>query len=317
MKTINLLLTVILLSALVGCKQEDEFIKMNVRFAEKQLELAYDSIPEEGKMPRSIKKDGSLGCVGPYDWTSGFFPGSLWYLYELSGEEKWKEKAEVTTHWLEKIQHHKGTHDIGFMINCSYGNALRLTGNQPYKQVLINAAEALSTRFDTITGAIRSWDFRGSTKDGFVWQYPVIIDNMMNLELLFVASDLSGNNKYRDIAIEHANTTMENHFRDDYSSYHVVDYDTITGQVRGRYTHQGLSHESSWARGQAWGLYGYTVCARESGDAKYLKHAEEIADYIINHPNLPEDKVPFWDYHILDKDYIPTWIDKLPPLTKP
>jgi chondroitin AC lyase len=139
---------------------------------------------------------------------------------------------------------------------------------------------------------------------------------MMNLDLLFTASKLTGNNWYRDVAIAHANTTMKNHFRGDFSCYHVVDYDTICGEVRGKYTFQGYSNESSWARGQAWGLYGFTSCARETGDLKYMEMAEKIAAYIINHPNLPDDGIPLWDYHVEEPDYVPTWIDRLPKLEK-
>lgn len=317
MKQLFILFTAIILIVLQSCCSSDKvFIDDNVQFAEQQLTNAVNAIEKDGKFPRSLKKDSTLGFVGAYDWTSGFFPGSLWYLYELSGDEHWKQEAQRTTHWLEKIQHYTGSHDIGFMLNCSYGNGLRLTDNSDYKTVLINGAEALTTRFDTITMVTKSWDFQGGTKDGHSWQYPVIIDNMMNLELLFLASELSGNEKYRKIAIQHANTTIKNHFREDYSTYHVVDYDTLTGAVRGRYTHQGLSHESSWARGQAWGLYGYTMCARETNDPTFLKQAENIADYIMHHPNLPADKVPLWDYHALDTSYYPTWMDRLPPLTE-
>ncbi|MCU4157738.1 glycoside hydrolase family 88 protein [Carboxylicivirga sp. A043] len=317
MKQLFILFAAIILIVLQSCCNTDKaFIEDNVQFAEQQLNNAVNAIEKDGKFPRSIKKDRTVGFVGAYDWTSGFFPGSLWYLYELSGNEQWKQEAQRTTHWLEKIQHFTGNHDIGFMLSCSYGNGFRLTNNPDYQTILINGAESLSTRYDSITKVIRSWDFKGGTKDGHVWQYPVIIDNMMNLELLFLASDFSGNEKYRNIAIQHANTTIKNHFRDDFSTYHVVDYDTISGAIRGRYTHQGLSHESSWARGQAWGLYGYTMCARETGDASFLQQAEHIADYIMHHPNLPADKVPLWDYHAKDTTFYPTWIEKLPPLTE-
>ncbi|MFV0553480.1 MAG: glucuronyl hydrolase [Mangrovibacterium sp.] len=314
---LTLLIAAIALS-FTGCTdQKKAFMQENIHFAERQLQVALDSIPEEGKLPRSIRKNGNLGCVGAYDWTSGFFPGSLWYLYELTGNEHWCAEASRTTEWLEKIQYYEGSHDVGFMLYCSYGNGYRLSHKAEYKQVLINGAEALSTRFDERTQTIKSWDFQGRTKDGFVWQYPVIIDNMMNLDLLFEASKLSGNDKYRNIAIAHADQTMKNHFRGDFSSYHVVDYDSITGDVRGRYTHQGLSHESSWARGQAWGLYGYTLCYRETKDERYLRQAEGIADYMLNEKHLPEDMVPLWDYHINEPDFTPSWLDRLPKLEKP
>ena len=189
------------------------------------------------------------------------------------------------------LRFYKGTHDLGFMLYCSYGNGFRLTQSDAYKAVLIDGAESLCTRYDSIIGCIKSWDHN---KDK--WQFPVIIDNMMNLEFLFEVSKITGNNKYKQIAISHANTTMKNHFRPDFSSYHVIDYDTITGAVRNKHTHQGYAHESAWARGQAWGLYGFTMCYRETNDIHYLQQAEHIANFILNHPNLPTDLIPFWDF---------------------
>ena len=150
----------------------------------------------------------------------------------------------------------------------------------------------MASRFNPVVGCIRSWDHNGDK-----WQYPVIIDNMMNLEFLFWATKVSGDSTFYKIAVTHADNTMKNHFRKDYSSYHVIDYDTITGNVRNKHTHQGYAHESAWARGQAWGLYGYTMCYRETGDRRYLNQAEQIASFIFNHPNLPSDLIPYWDYN--------------------
>jgi hypothetical protein len=174
---------------------------------------------------------------------------------------------------------------------CSYGNALRLTGNEAYVPVLVQSAKTLIARYYETVGSIRSWDFNAE-----IWQCPVIVDNMMNLELLFWATKQTGDPVYRDIAIQHANTTLKHHFRSDYSSFHVVDYDTISGEVRQKNTHQGFADESAWARGQAWGLYGFTMCYRFTEDPRYLKLAEEIAGFILNHPRLPEDLVPYWDF---------------------
>ncbi|MDR1938447.1 MAG: glycoside hydrolase family 88 protein, partial [Tannerellaceae bacterium] len=156
-------------------------------------------------------------------------------------------------------------------------------------------AESLASRFNPVIGCIKSWDHNTNK-----WQFPVIIDNMMNLEFLFWASRESGDSKYRDICISHADKTITNHFRPDYSSYHVVSYDTITGQVEKKNTHQGYADESAWARGQAWGLYGFVVMYRETQDVKYLEQAKNIAGFILNHPNLPADKIPFWDFNAPD-----------------
>ncbi|MCD8312993.1 MAG: glycoside hydrolase family 88 protein [Bacteroidales bacterium] len=230
---------------------------------------------------------GSLETCDIYSWVSGFFAGSLWYAYEFTGDEALREKAVQYTNLLAPVQYYTKNHDIGFMIETSYGNALRLAPNDTIKSVIIRTAESLITRFDPTIGCIRSWDFGD-------WNYPVIIDNMMNLELLFHASELSGDPKYRDIAVSHANTTLQNHFRDDYTSYHVVSYNA-DGTVQSRGTHQGRSDDSAWARGQAWGLYGYTMCFRETADSTYLTQAGHIADMIMEKVTT-DDAVPYWDY---------------------
>ncbi|MEJ5962639.1 glycoside hydrolase family 88 protein [Pedobacter immunditicola] len=241
--------------------------------------------------PRTIEKE-KLKLVRSRDWTSGFFPGVLWLMYEQTKDPKFKEEAQKYTANLEKEQFNTGTHDLGFIINCSFGNGYRLGENEAYRKVIIEAAKSLSTRFNPTAGVIRSWDHNRNK-----WQYPVIIDNMMNLELLFEATKLTGDSSFYKIAVTHANTTLKNHFRPDYSSFHVVDYDTENGAVRGQATHQGYSDGSAWARGQAWALYGYTLCYRETKDEAYLKQAEGIADFILSHKNLPADLVPYWDFN--------------------
>lgn len=240
--------------------------------------------------PKTIDK-GELKMVAAREWTSGFFPGELWYLYEYTKKDDWKKQAELFTANIEKEKMNGGTHDMGFKIYCSFGNGYRLTKDAAYKEVIIQAAKTLSTRFRPVTGVIRSWDHSGDK-----WGYPVIIDNMMNLELLFEATKLTGDSSFYKIAVSHANTTMKNHFRPDYSSYHVLDYDTITGKVLKKNTHQGYSHESAWTRGQAWGLYAYAMCYRETKDPAYLTLSENIAKYFLNHKNLPKDMIPYYDF---------------------
>jgi len=265
--------------------------------AEKQTKLMLQEIPKAKAAnadlvsPRTLDK-GELKLVASRDWTSGFFPGELWFLYEYTGNNEWKQQAESFTANMEREKANGGTHDMGFKVYCSFGTGFRLTRDQHYKDVIIQSARTLSTRFRPITGTIRSWDH---SRDK--WAYPVIIDNMMNLELLFAATQLTGDSSFYKIAVTHANTTMNNHFRDDNSSYHVVEYDTITGKVVKKNTHQGFSHESAWSRGQVWGLYGYTMCYRFTKDKKYLEQAEKIAAFVLNHPNMPKDLVPYWDYN--------------------
>lgn len=202
-----------------------------------------------------------------------------------------KAFAEDFTKRVEREQYTTDNHDVGFMLYCSFGNGLRLTGNEEYKKVLLQGSKSLSTRFRPQVGCIRSWDWNQK-----VWEYPVIIDNMMNLEMLMWASKNSSNPKFAEIAQSHADVTMKHHFRPDYSCYHVVSYDTISGQPEKKNTCQGYAHESSWARGQGWALYGYTMMYRETGEEKYLEHAVNIAKFIMNHPRLPEDKIPYWDF---------------------
>lgn len=240
--------------------------------------------------PRTVRND-SLILVASKDWCSGFFPGGLWYMYELTGNKKWAAQAENYTLPLEKEKMNAGTHDMGFKMFTSFGNGLRLTNNSTYRDILIQSARTNIKRFNPVTGVIRSWDH---SRDK--WANPVIIDNMMNLELLFWAFKETKDSAFYKVAVTHANTTMKNHFRPDFSSFHVLDYDVQTGAVTKKNTHQGYAHASAWARGQAWALYGYTVCFRETGKKEYLNLAENIAQFILNHPRLPSDLVPYWDY---------------------
>lgn len=277
------------------CSKIDETIEV----AQQQMGYQVKLIEDSGKFlnPRTTK-DNKIQYVPNDDWTSGFFPGSVWYMYELTQDPMWKELGVKYTEAIEDVKNLKWHHDVGFMIDCSFGNAYRLTGNEAYKDVIITAAESLSSRFRPAAGVIQSWDEDRGWQGERGWMCPVIIDNMMNLELLFEASKLSGNPKYRDIAISHADQTMEHQFRADNSCYHVVDYDKVKGGVRSKCTAQGYADESAWARGQAWAIYGYAVCYRETKDPKYLEMAKKIYDFMFTHPRMPEDLVPYWDFDV-------------------
>ncbi len=272
-----------------------------------RYETLLTTATDPNRFPRTTDSSGTLVTTDVYDWTSGFFAGNLWYIYELTGNPKWKTEAVKWTEAMEPIQYWSGSHDVGFMINCSYGNGLRLAGNEAYRQVIVNTAESLIKRFNPVTGCIKSWNYNKAWNDTTEWFYPVIIDNMMNLELLFEASKFSGDKKFSEIAVTHANTTMKNHYRPDYSSYHVVNYDTLTGAILDRATCQGFADESAWSRGQSWGLYGFVLCYRYTRDPKYLDFAEHIAHFLLNHPNMPADKIPYWDYNAGDSAYTPGW----------
>lgn len=265
--------------------------------ADEQLRYALKCTAEARKTakgdrvsPRTIDKDGNLVLVGPKDWCSGFFAGNLWQMYQYAHTHFWRENAVSNTWPVESAKWHRGTHDLGFMIGDSFGKAYQLTGEQSYRDVMLQAARTLITRFSPKVGCIRSWDHNADR-----WKYPVIIDNMMNLEMLFEATKLTGDSTFYKIAVRHADTTMKNHFRDDYSSYHVVDYDPQTGKVRMQVTHQGYSDDSYWSRGQGWALYGYTMCYRYTHDKRYVAQAQGVAKFLLSLKNMPEDGIFYWD----------------------
>lgn len=290
-------LLVLLLSSGIATKAQKINVPEAVSAAEKQIGIMLAEIPlAKGTgtklvSPRTVE-NGKLKMVVGRDWTSGFFPGMLWYLYELTHAPHWLAEAKAYTQSIKEQQYTTGTHDLGFIMYCSFGNGYRLTKDTSYRSVIIQSAKTLCKRFSPVTGLIRSWDHHADK-----WQYPVIIDNMMNLELLFEATRLTGDSSYYRIAVSHADHTLKNHFRPDYSSYHVVDYDPQTGRVKSKGTAQGFADESSWARGQAWALYGYTMCYRETGNKAYLDQAEHIAAFIIKNPSLPADQIPYWDFN--------------------
>ena len=321
MKRNSLLLATALLIGMTGCKntpvQKEAWISNALDAASYQLKSTAEELSGTSKFPRSIHSGydvnfldtqlqrenkayidslhpnpealqlGQKRLCGIADWTSGFFPGSLWYAYELTGDEELKKRAIEYTNILNPIRELKGTHDVGFMMNCSYGNALRLAPNDTIKAVLVETADNLCARFNPEIGCIRSWDFGA-------WNFPVIIDNMMNLDLLFNVAKATGNNSYKDIAVKHAMTTMNNHFRPDYTCWHVVSYNN-DGTVEKKQTFQGKNDDSSWARGQAWAVYGYTACYRETQDTTFLNFAVKVADMIMNRVKT-DDAIPYWDY---------------------
>jgi unsaturated chondroitin disaccharide hydrolase len=252
-------------------------------------------------IPRSAK-GGTARMVNASDWTSGFPAGSFWLLYERTKDQAWRTAAEAWTAALASQQTRTDTHDVGFIINASFGNGYRLTQTASYKTVITTAAGSLASRFNANVGCTRSWDF-GS------WMFPVIIDNMMNLELLYRATALGGDARYKQIGATHAATTRTNHFRADASSYHVVDYNPTTGAVIKKQTNQGLADESAWARGQAWGLYGFTMSYRETNDARFLDQATRIADFYTQSPRMPADGVPYFDFDAPVRDDVPDYRD--------
>jgi unsaturated chondroitin disaccharide hydrolase len=266
-------------------------IQQNFTDAGAQYQVLMKNLPTDSFPKTFYPQTNKYGFSNSGWWCSGFYPGSLLYLYEQSKAEWQNKEALRILDLLKKEQFNTGTHDLGFMMYCSFGNANRIEPKPEYKVVLLNSAKSLSTRFNPATGCIKSWDSKNPN------DFLVIIDNMMNLELLFWATRVTGDSSFYKIAVTHANTTIKNHFRPDYSSYHVINYNKETGAVQEKKTAQGFANESAWARGQAWGLYGYTVMYRETKDQKYLDQANHIAHFILSNPNLPADKIPYWDFN--------------------
>ncbi|MEP6628585.1 MAG: glucuronyl hydrolase, partial [Ginsengibacter sp.] len=269
----------------------EHLIKENFDLADAQYRYMMTLVPA-GRMPQSyIEKDKKMISNNIQWWCSGFYPGTLWYIYEQTGNDVIRKEAERALNVIEPNEYYTGNHDLGFMMYCSFGNAYRLTKNEKYKEHIFRAAQSLSTRYRPSIKVIQSWDSNAYFK------CPVIIDNLMNLEMMNWVTDQGGDKKFKEISINHANTTIKNHFRPDFSSWHVVDYNLQTGGIIRKATWQGAADCSSWSRGQSWALYGYTMMYRFTKDKKYLRQATNIAKFILNNPNLPEDKIPYWDFN--------------------
>lgn len=275
----------------------DKIIEKGLQRARSQSFLLAKTLQDRPNVVPKNFTGGRLHVSSYKAWTCGFFPGVLWYLYENDKQEGLDTAAgleyfaRMYTARIDSAKYMKNTHDLGFMLYCSFGNGYRLTHDANYLSVLKEGTTSLSTRFHSVPGLIRSWDNKK-------WQYPVIIDNMLNLEMLCEVSKLTGNYMFADMAISHADKTLKNHFRKDNSCYHVVSYDTITGNPIVKQTHQGYADESAWARGQAWALYGYTMMYRETRQKRYLEQAIKVATFIRSHPRLPMDKIPYWDFDV-------------------
>tara|TARA_R110002050_G_scaffold9730_8_gene34343 strand:- start:1885 stop:3108 length:1224 start_codon:yes stop_codon:yes gene_type:complete len=302
---------VILIFSLISCKNspnnkglaqkivisEPDFnLDRAIADVESQLEIAVPKLTDLSKHPRLIETNDTEWKEIPNGrlvWTSGFYPGILWYMYDITKDEKWKEEAIRRTEVFEDFKTITEHHDIGFMMFPAYGNGYILGDKKEYKDILLTSARSLASRYNPAVGTIRSW----SNKMHPRWQQHItIIDNMLNLELLFWSAKNGGDKSHYDIAVKHAETTMKNHFREDYTSWHVIEYDSINGQVLNRHTKQGLHDDSRWSRGQAWGIYGYTLMYRETKDKKFLDFAKKITDRYLG--LLPEDYIPHWDFDI-------------------
>ena len=265
-------------------------IAANLSLAVEQYQILHRNVPAN-RMPQNFDiNTGQMVTSNTKWWCAGFFPGTLWYLYDYSKNTNIQKIAEERLNLMEPEKHFTGNHDLGFMMYCSYGNAYRITKNDKYKKILDTAAMSLASRFRPKIQSIQSWD---SSKN---FKCAVIVDNMMNLELLTWVSNNGGNPRFGEIARTHANTTIERQFRPDNAAYHVLDYSLATGTLLKKTTWQGYSDSSAWARGQGWAVYGYTMMYRLTKDEKYKAQANKIAAFILNHPRYPKDGIPYWDF---------------------
>ena len=260
------------------------------------MEAKVDRQPSGRNVPLDVR-GGTNHFSTVKAWTSGFYPGALWLVYEYTRSGFWKDAAVRRTAPYECIRHFSADHDIGFMLYCSAGNGYRLGVNRDvYRPWLMDAAKALSTRFRPDIGLIQSWDARELA--GAKMQRPVIIDNMMNLELLMFAAE-HGDADAGRIARCHADTTDRRHFRADGSAYHIVDYRRDSADIFAYFAGQGASADGAWSRGQAWALYGFTMMFRLTRDERYLRRAVSCADWWFRQ-SMPEDMVPYWDFSVSD-----------------
>jgi unsaturated chondroitin disaccharide hydrolase len=269
----------------VWAQNVDSLLSYGLDFARQQVAASVHEVADPSRFPRATATDGSWITKSAGSWTSGFFPGCLWFMFESTGADSFRTSAELWTQEMEDEQNDTGSHDVGFKMLGSFGQGFRLTGNAAYPAVLLQGAQSLATRYNSVVGCIRSWNNRN---------FPVIIDNMMNLELLFWGAANGGDPTWYDMAVSHATRTMQDHVRADGSTYQIVDYDPSTGTIIAKEAHQGYDVESTWARGQAWALYGFTMAYRETGNVAFLQTAQQTANYFI--ANLPADHVPYWDF---------------------
>ena len=275
-----------LAASLTSCRETmPELTDRVFKVAEQQAVLLASQL-DSNTTPRTFQAD-TLVTGKLRWWCSGFFPGTLWYIYEYTGDDAIRDLALRETSKIEALKYRTDDHDIGFQINCSFGNQYRILGDEYCRDVLLTAARSLATRFNPAVGCTKSWNNRR-------YSFPVIIDNMMNMELLVRAYKFYGEEELLDIAKTHSNTTMKNHFRDDYSTFHLVDYDPETGDVLRKITVQGYEDWSAWSRGQAWALYGYTMMYDLTRERSYLSQAENVAAMLLK--RLPADGVPYWDF---------------------
>jgi len=265
----------------------------SIKYCEEKLQSSFQHFKGQQKLPRVIfqnQKHWSGSSIN--SWTSGFYAGLLWLMYDYTGDEYWKQNAAYYTHLLEPVKRLPWkTHDFSFMMYYSYGLGFQFTKSENYRRILLETADSLATLYNPKTGTIESWPWMKRKRN---WPHTTIIDNMMNLELLFWAADNGGNSHYRDIAIKHAKKTMQDFIRPDFSTIHIVIYDSASSKIIKKATVQGYGDNTTWARGHSWATYGFIKAYKYCRKDEFLKTAKNLAHYYLN--TVPEDMIPYWDF---------------------
>jgi hypothetical protein len=274
----------------------DSLAAFALRRAGEQLARTANALDPAAGYPRLTRPDGSWEQRPANQWTSGFFAGTLWYMYQSDRDPRWRALAERWTVGLEPVKSITTTHDLGFMVFDSFGLGHRLTGDAHYRDVVLDASRSLATRYSPVVGAIKSWDTERSRDDRRTWKYPVIVDNQMNLEMLFWASAHGGDPRWAEMAHRHARASARAHVRADGSTAHVALFDPVTGALERTVTWQGHADTSAWARGQAWAIHGLTASYARTRDTALLHAAERAAGFFVAH--MPPDAVPAWDFRL-------------------
>jgi unsaturated chondroitin disaccharide hydrolase len=300
MKRITLIILLIICNITTKAALNDSIVAY-LNFAEKQFRNNVLAATDPTKFARSFDVlKGNVRWVSSSDWTAGFYPGLMWLMYEYTADDFWRTKAMAYTAAMNGQQYTSGDHDIGFKVLYSMGNAWKYTQKDTFSIMMQTGALKFEKIYNPTVGCTRSW-FHTPNRVPTAFKptkFPVIIDNMMNVGLFLKATQITGDNRFRNMALQHASTTAINHIRPDSSTYHVVEYEPLNGTVRWRGTQQGFDHESTWSRGQAWGIYGYTALYNETNNSLMLQTAEKLAKKFIR--NIPSDNVVYYDFSLPD-----------------
>lgn len=288
-----LIVSALSFASCTGRREMNALVRNTADISLKTLLRSAESVSDSTCFP-SFGKEGHWKTKSSENWVSGFYGGCLWQAFAFSGDPQFERLARKWTDGIEREKYNRETHDLGFRFMCTFGNGFRMSSDTAFadycRAVRDTAALTLSQRFHPESGVLSSdWD-----KEPIEGTIPCVIDIMMNLEILFEAALSTGDSRFYEIAVSHADATWRDFVREDGGTYHVVRYDVSDGSVRDRGQLQGDTKESTWSRGHAWLVYGMVVAYRYTKDERYLEYAEKAADYFISHLN--EDGVAAWDF---------------------